>query len=660
MSSFIQEKINDGKLILWLPLTDGSFQDRSTNEHTVVPTGTNPCLDREGLKLKNQSYLDVNDANDLSFGDGVTDSPFTFAMWVKLYGTVDVNPFLLKGQKNSWTNYEYRFGTISSGKLILYLVDQVNGGTIGRFVNTSLTGYENQWIHITGTYDGSATVAGIKIYLNGVRVDDSNAIPGTYVAMSNSVYTLQVGKIHAAYFDGSAKHITIFNEALTETEIMELLNETANTKYPTKSKATSKSLDLKELEDTGIHASYDMNTAGNTVIDSANGFDGTIINASKTNTSFGRGMVFDGVDTTISLPNLGYTTGDSYTQSYWVKMFDLTTKQVFGIFGYNYASSQGWLVGNFITSPGITWYRRGVPGISTSFEPVANVWYNVTVTCNGSTGLLSYYINGELIGTNDTTGLVYSTYYTIGADSTSYAVTNGVIGPTQYWTRELSQTEVENLYKKGKFINYKTDWGIYESSATQTVNVENSDWAVEAGGGVISLDSINGEVVKVASATSSTWQLLYDKQSFTSTTSTLYGTYEFWMKHSAATSWGFYVSSNPETYPDYIGYKIGYWSGNGKIYIQKSDGVTPSDIIQASLSPDANTWYKVKVTRGVNGEFSLYVNDVLVTATYGSNPVTDNTYTEGNFMRMNLETGVKMSWSDKRGNYSFKRYEGVV
>jgi len=46
---------------------------------------------------------------------------------------------------------------------------------------------------IVATYDGSSSAAGIKIYRDGVRVDDTDYVSGTYVAMENLAAEVAIG-----------------------------------------------------------------------------------------------------------------------------------------------------------------------------------------------------------------------------------------------------------------------------------------------------------------------------------------------------------------------------------------------------------------------------------------------------------------------------------
>jgi hypothetical protein len=168
-------------------------------------------------------YFLVPDTSGLSFGNGATDSPFSFSTWIKM---TDATRFFLlsKGSVFS-TNYEYLLNTNASDKIGLFLYDSSNNSRIGRIYNTALTSYENQWVHICSTYNGSGLSSGIKVYLNGVRVDDTDSNSGTYVAMESSNKMLNIGRTETGgYANGLTDETAIFNSELSASDVLAIYN----------------------------------------------------------------------------------------------------------------------------------------------------------------------------------------------------------------------------------------------------------------------------------------------------------------------------------------------------------------------------------------------------------------------------------------------------
>ena len=66
---------------------------------------------------------------------------------------------------------------------------------------------------------------------------------------------------------------------------------------------------------------------------------------------------------------------------------------------------------------------------------------------------------------------------------------------------------------------------------------------------------------------------------------------------------------------------------------------------------EINTWYRIKITRTLDGEFYFYikggafgVNDwTLITAASGSNPVTDNIYTLSEYFIPDFVAGDRIA-----------------
>ena len=171
-------------------------------------------------------YVDCGDSNDFSFGNGTTDSPFSISAWVKM--TSASNFRIVSKSNNTNGNSEYLFFVDSSKQvsLILYSALSVNRYR-GRKYNITLSSYEGQWVNLITTYDGQGGINaqnGIKIYLNGTRIDNTDLSAGTYVAMPNSTIPLEIGKILSSYANGLIDEISIFNSELSASDVNTIYN----------------------------------------------------------------------------------------------------------------------------------------------------------------------------------------------------------------------------------------------------------------------------------------------------------------------------------------------------------------------------------------------------------------------------------------------------
>jgi len=165
-------------------------------------------------------YIDCGDNDNLSFGNGSTDSPFSISAWIKMD---DISGFRLLN-KYVGSTYEYSFGTGGAGNLQLYLLNSASkyrARLQSTFLNTG------QWYHIASTYDGrggSNAQDGIKIYVDGVRVDDTSVSVGSYAAMSNTTVPVYIGKLNTSYADGNIDEVAIFNSELSASDITTIYN----------------------------------------------------------------------------------------------------------------------------------------------------------------------------------------------------------------------------------------------------------------------------------------------------------------------------------------------------------------------------------------------------------------------------------------------------
>ena len=69
-----------------------------------------------------------------------------------------------------------------------------SGDFIGRKYSTLLDGHAGTWYHFACIYDGSETEAGIRLYIDGVRVDDTSRSNGSYSGMSNMADKVEFGR----------------------------------------------------------------------------------------------------------------------------------------------------------------------------------------------------------------------------------------------------------------------------------------------------------------------------------------------------------------------------------------------------------------------------------------------------------------------------------
>jgi hypothetical protein len=139
----------------------------------------------ESLQLKSslpQYYWETGSA-DFSFGDGDTDSPFSFVFLVK--PTIEATYFIMKCDTTTGnTKREYRFFNTSVG-LQVWKYDQSTGGIRGR-KGPSIKDDIGTWQVYGFTCSGDPECSSVKIFRE-IQHDTTDISSGTYIAMEPTI-----------------------------------------------------------------------------------------------------------------------------------------------------------------------------------------------------------------------------------------------------------------------------------------------------------------------------------------------------------------------------------------------------------------------------------------------------------------------------------------
>jgi hypothetical protein len=208
-----------------IPAEDAVFREQFINNQYVADNGvvlTDAPVVNNGMTLNGTSqYATPADEYKYSFGDGATDSPFS----IEFFGIMtDATSFIIASKGVNNVDAEWLFYVAGTDKAFVQCHDEsVADCRIGRAYNTALTSYEGQMIHLVATYDGSSTEAGLKIYLNGSRVDDVSGgnSQGGYVAMEKQGHDVWFGRYSGSYADGQFRGVSIYDKELTEGEVLD-------------------------------------------------------------------------------------------------------------------------------------------------------------------------------------------------------------------------------------------------------------------------------------------------------------------------------------------------------------------------------------------------------------------------------------------------------
>ena len=169
-------------------------------------------------------FINCGDNDNLSFGDGSSDSAFSISSWWNMADVVSFRAINKVGTSIS----EYRINTLNSGLLKFTLYDNTNSNYIGLVSNSDLSSFENTWINVVATYDGSGSSSGLKVYVNGSILATSTNNSGSYVAMHNTSNNFLIGKSSfsgvTSTANGKIDEVAVFNSELSASDVTSIYN----------------------------------------------------------------------------------------------------------------------------------------------------------------------------------------------------------------------------------------------------------------------------------------------------------------------------------------------------------------------------------------------------------------------------------------------------
>ena len=216
---------------------------------------------------------------------------------------------------------------------------------------------------------------------------------------------------------------------------------------------------------TGLQAYY---TADNTPNDALGTYNGTLTNGATYGTGIiNQGFSFDGVDDYVDLGDVLDNDGtQAQSVSFWVKLNTLSTFAFVSKFNH-LIPYNGWAVQlsgskvNLIFSNSVT----GASYAQTENTQVltTNTWYHIVATYDGSKSAsgIKIYIDGSVgtqnilkdtLSTNSTSASGIKA--TISSRNAGSIWTNGIIDEVGIWNRELTASEVTDLYNSGAGLQY--------------------------------------------------------------------------------------------------------------------------------------------------------------------------------------------------------------
>jgi hypothetical protein len=239
-------------------LSSGLAEDSRQNDVPVAFSNLQ-SIELDGV----DDYVNVADADNLSFGNASTDSAFSISAWINMN---DATRFRVLSKMLTNATAEYALFTSASDQLYFVLYDNNTSNRISRYTSSTLTSYEGQWIHLVATYNGNGTSTGLKIYLNSTRIDNTTSDVGSYTAMHNTTAPFTIGRAFQSDANGLIDEVAMFNSELSQAQINQL--------YTNKNASIFNPVSYWRFEGTGTTAT-DIGSGGN---------NGTLINGATRST----------------------------------------------------------------------------------------------------------------------------------------------------------------------------------------------------------------------------------------------------------------------------------------------------------------------------------------------------------------------------------------
>jgi hypothetical protein len=229
------------KLVAYYAFENNANDIHSTNNGTLIgtpsfSTGKNNLGIDFGNNADNNG-VDIADNNDFSFTNGANDLPFTISFWVRFSGYAPTFNALISKRITSVGFQEYQLSYATSiERFSFVLFDDNANGLIG--VRSDFKPNLNQWYHAVLTYNGSALVSGLKMYIDN-NLQTTSLTSGIYTKMINSNTIVKIGS-SGVEAPVSIKHRGMIDEVaiwkdreLTSAEVAQLYNGGAGKFYDT-------------------------------------------------------------------------------------------------------------------------------------------------------------------------------------------------------------------------------------------------------------------------------------------------------------------------------------------------------------------------------------------------------------------------------------------
>ncbi|MCP4348818.1 MAG: hypothetical protein GY795_25345 [Desulfobacterales bacterium] len=368
-------------------------------------------------------YVDVGDASfKITTG--------TWEAWFKVNSFTGSRQTIIS--KDATGYYDDGWLGIETDDRIYFYIDNSNLSYYPVYSDSTIS--SGIWYHIAVTW-GSG---GMAMYVNGILQTDTDANTSGIASSGTNLSIGARGSEGDNYFNGEIDEVRIWNDARTQAEIKEYMNQTI----------TSES---------NLIAYYQFDeTSGTSLPDQTGSNSGTLVNSPAWVTSGtvlsdpGNTLDFDGTDDRVEVTDnavLDFTTPTTLTLEAWIKpsyRFSISP-----IICKRYAgASNGYVL--YINSWGTDDQKLVLESDTTSKVTTDNPvitwgnWQHVAIVVNGTTP--TFYVDGSLVSSTGTVTISPNTepLYLSFFDGMPSYIYSGELDEVRIWNDVRTQTEIQN------------------------------------------------------------------------------------------------------------------------------------------------------------------------------------------------------------------------
>jgi len=404
---------------------------------------------RDAMQFSNASLV-FDGANDfVDLGTGLNSylelgDSFSYSAWVKFSADTTHRTIISSLQASGPKGTQLRVLNTEAIRIIF-----IQSGAVYKYVDSSVLAVDT-WHHVVATYDGSNTVGGINLYINGSLDNSTTGTSGTLTSIT-SAESLKIGKYASSsnMYEGNIDDVIVFNAELSASDVTDIYNSGK----PKDESSTSNVVGYWRMGDNTISPN----------VPSALGY-GT------------HSVEFDGTNDYVTMGDVLNQDGTSaFSMSFWLNLDTLPASggangaHIVGkmLNSGTYAGYSAYIYSNKLRFALINSWSGNALAVDTVDDFATGSWKHVVVTYDGGQDVsdVKIYINGS----SQTLTTIHNTLsssstttapLTIGSRNGTALYLDGKIAQVGIFNIELSASDVTSIYNSGKTKDISSESGL--------------------------------------------------------------------------------------------------------------------------------------------------------------------------------------------------------